>query len=285
MTYRYIMFLCVCVWSELTRLSFCCYCSFANYLLFEYIPLFLSCCTGEIVFPLFPSTERLNSRMSSSNAGASGDLFLLRCFSSTDAGHKKSLKPAVLGWSEESLSTTTPVYTKESAWSGARAFGFPFFDGVICFNAFPETHRWSSSRSGARLPASSCVARKPTQRYVSGLRAHWPGAGEKWHHAGLRTQWPGRSPLPSQSPSIYAVPERYDKGNNCYEGAENKWKLAQCWPRACTFFCLQLKNFPKDQTMNHPAISEPLLHSVLTGFCTSDSDVNWKKIIHRHSWI
>lgn len=85
---------------------------------------FLSCCTGEIVFSLFPSTERLNCRMSYLNAGAGGDLFLLRFFSSTTAGHKKSLKPVVLGWSEVSLSITTPVYPKESAWNKAKAFGF-----------------------------------------------------------------------------------------------------------------------------------------------------------------
>lgn len=148
------------------------------------------------------------------------------------------------------------------------------------FNAFSETHRWSSSRSGARLPASSCVARKPARHYVSGLRAHWPGAGEKWHHAGSRTRWPDRSPLPSQSPSIYAVPERYDRENICYESAENKWKLVQRWPRACTFFfiCATEKNM-KDHTMNHPLISEPLVHSV-KGFHSFGSNVNliddWK---------
>lgn len=75
-------------------------------------------------------------------------------------------------------------------------------DGIIV------THQQSSSRSGARLPASSCVARTPAQRCVSGLLAHWPGGGGRWRHAGSRTRSPERSPSPSQSPSVYAAPRK-----------------------------------------------------------------------------
>lgn len=73
-------------------------------------------------------------------------------------------------------------------------------------NTLRVTHQWSSSRSGDRLLASSCVAMTPTQHYVSNLPAHWPGGDGRWHHAGWRRRSLERSPSPSQSPSVYAVP-------------------------------------------------------------------------------
>lgn len=81
------------------------------------------------------------------------------------------------------------------------------------------THQQSSSKSDARLPASSCAARTPGQRYVSGLLNHWPGGGGRWHHAGWRTQSLDWSPSPSLSPSVFAVPRK-----------EIKWrKFCICW--------------------------------------------------------
>ncbi len=93
-----------------------------------------------------------------------------------------------------------------------------FTNWIIGLFAF-MTHQRSSSRSGARLPASSYVANSLAQRYVSGLRAHWPGGGGMWHPADLRTQSLDRSPSPSQSPSVYAMPGKA-KQINCYQGRE-----------------------------------------------------------------
>ena len=116
----------------------------------------------------------------------------------------QSLKAAGFEWKYAPLKAV-------SDQCSAKAAGIQWFwkSGLICFPCVViVTYQWSSSRSGPRLPASSCVASIPARHCVSGLPAHWPGRGGRWHRAGSRTRSLDRNLSPSRSPLAYAVPAK-----------------------------------------------------------------------------